>query len=41
MVFPEYAKTGTELSMDILGKIHPVKVIEDSPYDPNNNLIKA
>ena len=24
--------------MDILGKIHSVKVIEDSPYDPNNDL---
>ena len=41
MVEPKYAKVGTELSMDILGKIHPVKVIEDSPYDPNNDLIRA
>ena len=41
MVEPKYAKVDTELNMDILGKIHPVKVIEDSPYDPNNDLIKA
>ena len=41
MVEPKYAKVDTELSMDILGKIHPVKVIEDSPYDPNNDLIRA
>ena len=41
MVEPKYAKVGTELNMDILGKIHPVKVIEDSPYDPNNDLIRA
>ena len=41
MIEPEYAKVGTELSMDILGKIHKVKVIEDSPYDPKNDLIRA
>ena len=41
MIDPQYANVGTELSMDILGKIHPVKVIEDSPYDPNNDLIRA
>ena len=41
MVEPKYAKVGTDLNMDILGKIHPVKVIEDSPYDPNNDLIRA
>ena len=41
MVEPKYAKVGTELNMDILGKIHPVKVIEDSPYDSNNDLIRA
>jgi len=41
MVLPEYAKIGTELTMDILGKIHKVHIIEDSPYDPNNELIRA
>jgi dimethylglycine dehydrogenase len=41
MVSPEFANIGTELSMDILGKIHKVEVIEDSPYDPNNDLIRA
>ena len=41
MVSPEYAKIGTELSMDILGEMHSVKVIEDSPYDPKNELIKS
>ena len=40
MVSPEIAQLGTELTMDILGKMHDVKIIEDSPYDPNNNLIK-
>ena len=41
MVSPEYAEIGKELSMDILGNIYKVKVIEDSPYDPNNDLIRA
>jgi dimethylglycine dehydrogenase len=41
MVLPKYAKIGTELTMDILGKIHNVHIIEDSPYDPNNDLIRA
>ena len=41
MVSPEFAIIGTELSMDILGKIHKVEVIEDSPYDPNNDLIRV
>ena len=41
MVSPEFGKIGTELSMDILGKIHNVVVIADSPYDPNNDLIRA
>jgi dimethylglycine dehydrogenase len=41
MVSPEFSNIGTELTMDILGKIHKVAVIEDSPYDPNNDLIRA
>ena len=41
MVSPEYAKVGTHLSMDILGKIYNAEVIEDSPYDPKNDLIRA
>ncbi len=41
MVSPEYAKIGNYLTMDILGKIHKVQVIGDSPYDPNNDLIRA
>ena len=41
MVSPEYAEIGTNLTMDILGKMHDIKVIEDSPYDPSNKLIRA
>jgi dimethylglycine dehydrogenase len=41
MVHPEYATVGSILSMDILGTLHDVEVIKASPYDPDNNLIRA
>ena len=41
MVKPEFSKIGTELQMDILDKKHKVVVIEDSPYDPLNEKIRA
>ena len=41
MVKPEFSKVGTELEMDILDKKHKVVVIEDSPYDPINEKIRA
>ena len=41
MVKPEYSNIGTELEMDILDKKHTVTVIEDSPYDPMNEKIRA
>ena len=41
MVKPEYSKVGTELEMDILDNKHKVVVIEDSPYDPMNEKIRA
>ena len=41
MVMPEFSKVGTRLSMDILGTRYNVQVIEDSPYDPQNNFIRA
>ena len=41
MVKPEYSNIGTELEMDILHKKHTVTVIEDSPYDPMNEKIRA
>ena len=41
MVKPEFSKVGTRLSMDILGTRYNVQVIEDSPYDPQNNRIRA
>ena len=41
MVKPEFSKVGTQLIMDILGKLHKVEVINDSPYDPENKIIRA
>ena len=40
MVEPKYAKLGQNLEMDILDKKHKVTVIEDSPYDPENDKLR-
>ncbi len=41
MVRPELADLGTELEMDILGTLHNVTVIPESPYDPENERLQA
>ena len=41
MIKPEFSKVGTQLKMDILGKQHKIEVINDSPYDPENKIIRA
>ncbi len=41
MVRPDLSETGTELEMDILGTRHKVTVIEESPYDPQNEKLRA
>ena len=41
MVLPDYAAVGSKLTMDILGTTYDVEVIQDSPYDPDNNFIRA
>jgi dimethylglycine dehydrogenase len=41
MVRPEVAAVGTELSMDILGTMHKVTVIPESPYDPDNLRLRG
>jgi len=41
MIDPKFSKVGQILEMDILDKKHKVTVIEDSPYDPNNEKLKA
>ncbi len=41
MVRPDLAAVGTELEIEILGKRHRVTVLEESPYDPGNEKIRA
>ena len=41
MVKPEFSKVGTLLNMDILGTMYNVKIIENSPYDPENKKLKS
>jgi dimethylglycine dehydrogenase len=40
MVHSEFAKPDTELQIKILGKMHQVMVIPESPYDPENSRLK-
>ena len=39
--FLTLAKTTEKLKIDILGKMHEVSIIEDSPYDSENKLLRA
>jgi dimethylglycine dehydrogenase len=41
MVRPKFSQLGTELEMDILGTRHPVTVIPESPYDPENLRLRS
>tara|TARA_Y100000768_G_scaffold59899_1_gene40483 strand:- start:296 stop:1957 length:1662 start_codon:yes stop_codon:yes gene_type:complete len=41
MVNPKCAEPGTKLTMDILGTMHDVTVIEESPYDPTNEKLRS
>lgn len=41
MVRPDLAALGTQLEIKILDKIHPVTVIEESPFDPDNERLRA
>ena len=41
MVKPELATTGQKLRIDILGKMHDATIIDESPYDPENKLLRA
>ncbi len=41
MVRPDLAEPGTELEIEILGKRFAAKVIIESPYDPDNEKIRA
>ena len=41
MVPPSLAAVGTELSIDVLGEIHRATVLEESPYDPQNIILRT
>ena len=41
MVKLELAKVGKKLKIDILGKMHEASIVEDSPYDAENKLLRA
>ncbi len=41
MVRPEHAAEGTELEIKILGKLHKATIIGESPFDPENNALRA
>ncbi|MFC6489351.1 GcvT family protein [Nitratireductor sp. GCM10026969] len=41
MVRPEHAAEGTRLEIKILGRMHPATVIAESPFDPDNEALRA
>ena len=41
MVKPNVATTGQKLKIDILGKMYDATILDESPYDPDNNLLRA
>jgi dimethylglycine dehydrogenase len=41
MVQPEFAETGTELDVSILGERHRAVVIAESPFDPRNQRLRS
>ena len=41
MVKPELATPGQKLKIDILGKMHDATILDESPYDPENKLLRA
>ena len=41
MVKPALATTGQKLKIDILGKMHDATILDESPYDSENKLLRA
>ena len=41
MVKPNLANVGEKLQVDILGKIHDATILDESPYDAENKLLRA
>ena len=41
MVKPDFANVGDKLQVDILGKMYDATILDESPYDSENNLLRA
>ena len=41
MVKPDLANVGEKLKVDILGKMYEATILEESPYDNENKLLRA
>ena len=41
MVPPSLAKVGERLQIDILGRKHPATIVEESPLDPQNKMLRG
>jgi dimethylglycine dehydrogenase len=41
MVAPEFSEIGTELDISVLGSRHRAVVVEESPFDPGNERLRA
>lgn len=41
MVAPEHAAEGTALTIDILGKTYDATILPESPFDPENERLRA
>lgn len=41
MVKPEFSEIGTELEIKILGTLHKATIVEESPFDPDNEALRA
>ena len=40
MVPPTLASVGTELQIDVLGKMHAAVIVDESPFDTQNMLLR-
>jgi len=41
MIKPEFATIGQKLKVDILGTMYDATIMDESPYDPENKLLRA
>ena len=41
MVKPDCSNVGDKLQVDILGEMYDATVLDESPYDSENNLLRA